>query len=96
MIQIRKATLEDFDALMSIYEIAREFMRNTGNPNQWKNTNPPAELVKEDIKNGISHIIYDEAGIQGAFSLCEGEDETYFYIEDGQWMNDELRFIVQY
>ncbi len=85
---IRKANLSDYDTIMSIYEIAREFMRNTGNPNQWKNTNPTPEQVKEDINNQTCHVIYDSVEICGVFALCEGIDETYLHIEDGNWLND--------
>ncbi len=89
MLEIRKATSSDYHSIMAIYEIAREFMRNTGNPNQWKNTNPTPEQVKQDISNQNCHVIYDAAGIHGVFALCEGIDETYLYIEDGAWLNDD-------
>ena len=32
---IRKAAIEDLDAIMEIYGIAQDFMIKSGNPNQW-------------------------------------------------------------
>ena len=33
--EIRIATMADLKKILLIYEKAREFMRNTNNPNQW-------------------------------------------------------------
>jgi hypothetical protein len=48
-LQIRKATLDDLDRLMEIFEEARRFMCRTGNPNQWINGYPQRELIQEEI-----------------------------------------------
>ena len=87
MLLVRKATIEDYNIILGIYEIAREFMISTGNPNQWKRTNPTAEQIRTDIDQGICHVICDESGIHGVFALCQGEDPTYKSIEGGQWLN---------
>ena len=47
---VRKATLNDLNIILSIYESARMFMEASGNPNQWGKTNPPRERTEEDIK----------------------------------------------
>ena len=49
-LQIRKATLDDLDRLMEIFEEARRFMCRTGNPNQWINGYPQRELIQEEIR----------------------------------------------
>ena len=64
MLTVRKATLADFETVMGIYEYARGFMKSTGNPNQWKNTHPTAELIKDDIENGICHVFILKTGNQ--------------------------------
>lgn len=87
MLLVRKATIEDYNIILGIYEIAREFMIRTGNPNQWKRTNPTAEQIRIDIDQGICYVICDESGIHGVFALCQGEDPTYKSIEGGQWLN---------
>ena len=87
MLLVRKATTEDYNVILGIYEIAREFMIRTGNPNQWKRTNLTAEQIRTDIDQGICHVICDESRIHGVFALCQGEDPTYKSIEGGQWLN---------
>ena len=89
MLQVRLGKNEDIPRLNEIYATAREFMRATGNPNQWKNTNPTEELVLDDIEKNRCNVIYDETGIHGVFALCQGADPTYEYIEGGQWRNNE-------
>lgn len=89
MLQVRKATTRDFERILEIYEIARKFMIRTGNPNQWKRTNPTEEQIRDDIERGICRLIYDESGIHGVFALCPGEDPTYHIIHGGEWLNQE-------
>ncbi len=88
MLHIRPATIEDLDTIMAIYRIAQDFMIETGNPNQWRHEHPARELILEDIRRGICHVICDDTGIHGIFALCRGEDPTYRKIEDGAWLND--------
>jgi hypothetical protein len=89
MLTVRKATTDEFDVIMGIYRIAREFMAQTGNPNQWGNSRPAPEQIRQDIQNGICHVVCENDVIHGVFALCEGIDPTYLYIEDGTWPNDE-------
>ncbi|MBP3816427.1 MAG: GNAT family N-acetyltransferase [Firmicutes bacterium] len=56
--KIRKSSLKDLDMIMEIYEIARNFMSETGNPNQWgPNKWPPVDLVINDIKEEKSYLV---------------------------------------
>ncbi|MCR4678631.1 MAG: N-acetyltransferase [Lachnospiraceae bacterium] len=89
MLSVRKALPADFGVIMPIYRIAQDFMISTGNPNQWGHFNPREEQIREDIENGICHVICEDGVIHGVFALCPGEDPTYGYIEDGAWLNDE-------
>lgn len=89
MLSIKNAVDTDFDRIMKIYRCAQDYMINSGNPNQWGHFYPPASLVKDDIRNDVCRVIYDENGIHGVFSLFEGEDCTYKHIENGSWLNDE-------
>lgn len=86
---IRKALESDKDRIFEIYETAREFMRKTGNPNQWGNSHPPADSVLEHLSHGELYVYDDGGRVQGVFALVSGRDRTYAYIEDGQWLNDE-------
>ena len=55
MLQVRLGKIEDIPRLNEIYATAREFMRATGNPNQWTNKR------KDDIINKLLQIIENSA-----------------------------------
>lgn len=94
-LEVRKARPEEIDQLMNIYEIARQFMAQTGNANQWINGYPSEELLLENIKQGFLYACVDEEReIVGAFYFRIGDDPTYAYIEDGEWLNNEPYGVV--
>lgn len=85
---IRKASREDLPRILTIYTQARKFMAETGNPNQWKNTHPPKQMLQEDIQAGNLYVITESEEIHGVFAFLLGEDPTYGLIEDGHWLSD--------
>ncbi|MDD4689333.1 MAG: N-acetyltransferase [Eubacteriales bacterium] len=87
--QVRKGVIEDYNRIIEVYEGARQFMRESGNSTQWGTTHPSNDLVKNDIRDGICHVILDEDKVVGVFALLFDEDPTYTYIEDGSWLNDK-------
>ena len=86
--EIRKSTTEDLQEIMEIYGIARTFMKNTGNPTQWRNGYPSESLVRSDIESWISYVAVENGEIEAVFVFRMGEDPTYKVIEDGAWRND--------
>ena len=82
---IRKAELKDLPKLNELYEAARGYMRENGNPNQWGTGYPNDEIIIEDIKSGV---LYTDEGVNFAFVLM-GEEEAYKTIYDGKWLNNE-------
>lgn len=87
-VNIRKATSADLPEIIVIYARARDFMRQTGNPNQWNTTHPAQSMLEADIAKGDLYVLEDGDGLQGVFALMSGNDPTYGYIE-GQWLNDD-------
>lgn len=90
-LEIRKTRPEDFDRLLEIYERARCFMEETGNPRQWGITHwPPEDLLHEDIEAGRSYVCTHLGKVVGTFVYIQGVDvdPTYLNIEDGQWLDD--------
>lgn len=87
--EIRQTTNLDLDTILSIYAIARQYMRNSGNKNQWINNYPSDEVLLNDISNQNSYVILNENKIVGVFTFILGEDPTYSYIENGKWLNDK-------
>ncbi len=89
MITIEHTALADLPQLMSIFDIARHLMADTGNPNQWIGGYPSQQVIATDIERGASYICRDENGnIVGTFAFIIGDDPTYSYIEDGAWLDD--------
>ena len=85
---IRKAIGEDLPEILKIYENARKFMAENGNPNQWGKTNPPQTVLERDIRLGQLYVVVREGKIRGVFAFIPGEDPTYGYIE-GRWRSSE-------
>ncbi len=83
---IQKATPERLDEILAVYETARTFMRDNGNPTQWAGGYPSKELLCGDIENEKLYIIEDEGVIEGVFYFSEGPDPTYECIK-GEWSN---------
>ena len=84
---IRKAVCEDKEEILGIFAIAREYMRSTGNHEQWSGNYPGEEIIDEDIKNGCSYVCEDEGEIIAVFYFNIGDDPTYKVIYEGEWKN---------
>ena len=88
MIKIRKTTVNDLDRVMEIYDFARKFMAENGNPTQWGDGYPVRSLIEEDIERGESYVIVDGDEIHGVFMFMQRVEPTYATIE-GSWLDDE-------
>ena len=86
--EIRKSTLNDLPTIMQIYNDARKFMRDSGNPDQWNGGHPAEALIRKDIADGLSYVCCDGDRILGVFYYNEGPDPTYLKIYEGFWQND--------
>ena len=86
---IRLAKETDFETIMNIYENARNFMKQNGNPNQWKDDYPPKNLIIKDIKEHkfLRVVENNESEICGVFYFKIGVDKTYKNI-DGKRINE--------
>lgn len=83
--EIKMAECGDLPRIMEIYAGAREFMKNTGNPNQWRNAHPSRQLLEQDIRKGNLYVLSGEGEIHGAFAFILGEDPTYRVIQGNGW-----------
>ncbi len=85
---IRKAKQEDLPRITDIYAYARQFMAETGNPNQWGKAYPPTSQLEIDIEKGDLYVITDGETIRGVFYFYIGEDPTYGKMDGGWWRSD--------
>ncbi len=84
---IQKANISQLPRIMEIYEKARIFMAQSGNPDQWGTAYPPEEMIRQDIQDGKSYVNLEGDEIRGVFYFAVEADPTYGYI-DGAWLND--------
>ena len=82
---IKKAEAKDLQKLNGIYEAARQYMRENGNPDQWGMSYPGEDILLNDIANGV---LYTDEEFNFAFVLM-GEEEAYRDIYGGSWLNDK-------
>lgn len=86
--KIRNTNIDDLDIVMEIYDKARSYMRENGNPHQWVNGHPSIELIKRDIAEGKSYVCIDDKQITGVFFFNIGPDPTYMSIYEGSWIKE--------
>ena len=83
---IRKADISDLDEILRIFEYARKFMKENGNPNQWGNSRPSENVVINDIRDRNCYV-FENKGLQATFTLIQGIEPTYTEIL-GKWLDD--------
>ena len=66
---IRKALPEDMPVILKIYEQARRFMAEHGNPRQWGNTSPAQNVLEEDIRKERLYLCERDEKICGVFAF---------------------------
>ena len=66
---IRLSQIEDIPAIMAIYDVARQFMKDQGNPTQWDGGYPSASLIEDDIAAGHSFVVEEEEQLVGTFAF---------------------------
>lgn len=86
---IRPATVHDLSAADSIYKMAKAFMKESGNPDQWTGDYPSCYDVELGIADGVSYVCEDEGEIVATFLFKPyADDPTYRKIYDGKWLSD--------
>ena len=86
---IRNATHADLDAIFNIYDYARAFMKETGNPLQWGKTYPEKDVILADLSAKQLFVIEtDDGSLAGVFAFLLTGDSVYDNI-DGRWLNDK-------
>lgn len=86
--EIRQAVSADLAVILELYQEARAYMAAHGNPHQWENGYPSAQLVQQDLQAGYCMLCVENGEILGVFSCIPGPDPTYAEIADGSWPDD--------
>ena len=87
--EIKKATPENIDIILTIIEEARSIMRENGNATQWSSGYPSRITILEDILNNNAFVCIADDEIVGYFCFMKGDnpDPNYTIIE-GAWLNN--------
>lgn len=92
--KIRKASITELEQIMKLYERARTFMAENGNPTQWGNSYPSRSLIEQDIESGNLFVCENRGRTIAVFYYKEGPDPTYLNIRNGKWLNDQTYGVV--
>ncbi|OON84879.1 N-acetyltransferase [Oribacterium sp. C9] len=92
--KIRKASIDDLNAIMDIYHYAQDMMAETGNASQWGHSYPTEDIIKTDIDNGCCHVICGNDKVHAVFAIITDGEPDYDIIEKGSWLNDNSYIAV--
>ena len=65
---IRKTVEADLPTIGKIYENAKRFMRESGNPNQWNSATPNIDTARADMENGVGYVAEEDGKILAVFT----------------------------
>ena len=85
---IRKTVEADLFRIGEIYENAKRFMRESGNPNQWNKGTPNIETARNDMERGIGYVVEENGEIVATFMFSLNGEPTYANIYGGAWLSD--------
>lgn len=86
--QFRKATTEDIDSIMQIFDGARKRMALL-DIDQWQDGYPQRELIVSDIGRGESYVGISDSKIVATVMLTDCGEPDYAKIYDGGWLNGD-------
>lgn len=93
--EIRRAQLPaDGEALIAVFDAAREIMTDSGNTRQWKSGYPSLSNVESDIGQDAGFVVVDDARIVAYFAFLQSPEPTYATIYDGDWLDDTQPYHV--
>ncbi len=92
--QIRHAEVHELGRIKEIYENAVNFMRSTGNADQWTGGYPSKEIILADIESRYLYVCEENGEWLAVFFYRHGDDPTYGVIYDGEWLNDEAYGVI--
>ncbi|MDO1605747.1 GNAT family N-acetyltransferase [Lactobacillus sp. YT155] len=84
-IYVRKAEEKDLDRIVEIIDSAKVTLKKRG-VDQWQDGYPDHDILRQDLKDGITYLLIFNNEIVGTAALNQGIDENYQVIEDGEWM----------
>ena len=92
---IRPINTSEITKANCIYEMAREFMRQAGNANQWNSAYPGINDIKEGMDGEKSYVCCDGDEIVATFYFeTNADDPSYRKIYNGEWKNENPYAVI--
>lgn len=85
---IRHATAAELPRIRDIYDEARQFMANAGNPTQWTGGYPQDSVIAGDLERNHLYVCTCDDEILGVFCFFRDIEPDYLEIFDGAWLQD--------
>ena len=80
LMEIRQATINDYDQIMTILKDGANQLAERG-VDQWQGEYPSPDQIKEDIEKGFAYLAVSADGkTVGAISIVEAPDHSYGYL----------------
>lgn len=89
---LRKASLEDLDAIWEILQDAIAQRKSDGST-QWQDGYPNPATIKDDINNGFGYVLVEEDAIIAYAAIIFGIEPAYEAIE-GKWLSNNAYVVV--
>lgn len=93
--EIRKSTINDLDEMLNIFKIAKKFMIETGNPNQWTDNYPSVQMIENDINKQESYVCVENGEIVATFAYSTEGEETYNVIDGNGLMKTIMELFIE-
>ncbi|MBH9989662.1 MULTISPECIES: GNAT family N-acetyltransferase [unclassified Lactobacillus] len=91
--QLRRATMADFDRIIAILKDGANQLAERG-VDQWQGDYPSKAQIKEDIENGWAFLaVSEDQETVGAIAIVDGPDHVYDHL-DGKWLADTNKYVV--
>ena len=81
---VRPAIVSDLNKIVQILDQSRAFFKQN-KIDQWQDGYPFPETILQDIQNGNSYLLLGDEQVIGTAALCQGIEEAYANIYNGQW-----------
>ena len=85
---IRRATVNDIQAVLHLIDSGRKIMIASGNTHQWDDNHPSRGQIAKDIASGSSYLLLEDGKPIATWAFVKGPEPTYAVIYNGAWLDD--------
>ena len=93
MVQLQKAAVDDFDAILRIYNESKQYFFEH-NIDQWQHGYPNLESIQKDYEDGVLYVLKSKEEVIGTLVLSKERQSNYKNIEKGTWLFGEDYVVV--